>query len=527
VLILRIKQAECALADGRLEEAFELVQAKDVREHRRGQELSGKIARSLVQRGRRHLEAGELALAIADCDRSGRLGGSSPELAEVRATVIAAMLEKQRAAQAQAQAVVAAHRQIEQGQLSVGQKLLSGIEDDNAQAAALRQDVQARRVMIDAVVEKAAAALKRDDWETAVDELTRARASRLTDSHLRELIAQTTRLVTQRTQEAIEAGRLDRATLLLKRMDHMADATVDGEHVRRTLEQCKAAWNAVQAGLPRAAEQIMRRLAVVLPSAKWVEAALRHLEQAGEATDDLCSGPLGLLEENGGGDAATVRPAETPRQHIPVAKVFAAPPAVRPAATTDELPRKFIVQVDGVGSFLVLRERRVRIGPISSTPAPDVGLLAEAHTPAVVVERVEDDYFLKPAGMGGADAQRGKLLTSGERIAISPRCRMTFRLPSAASTTAVLDLNSARLPRADVRHVVLMDRELILGPGPGAHMRADELPEPAVLHVKDGRLYCQTENEIRIDDQPGDRGSPIGLGRHVRVGAVTFVVTHG
>ena len=78
-----------------------------------------------------------------------------------------------------------------------------------------------------------------------------------------------------------------------------------------------------------------------------------------------------------------------------------------------------------------------------------------------------------------------------------------------------------------IRALVLLDRELILGPGPSAHIRADELPEPAVLHLKDGRLYCQTKNEISIEDQPADRNSPIPIGRHVRVGAVTFVVTRG
>jgi hypothetical protein len=516
VLILRIKQAECALADGRLEEAFDLIQAKDLREHRRGQDLAGQLARALVQRARQHLGAGQLTLASTDCDKAARLAGNLPDVAEIRAAVISSMLEKQQTQHVQTLALAAAHRQIEQGQLSVGQKLLSDIHDGNPQAAALRQDLAARRIMIDAIVEKAAAALQRDDWESAVNELASARGARLSDTRLRELIAQTTRLVTRQTQSAIESGRLDRASLLLTRLARIADGSVDSEQVRQTLDQCRLAFAAVQAGQPRQAEQIMRRLAVVLPSAAWVQSALKYLDQAGDATDQLAAGPLGLLDASPHLQTLAMNPQDPPN---------ITPKSVLPLPSSDPLPPRFIIQVDGVGSFLVLRDKRITIGALSSTPTPDVGFLAEAQTPPLVIERVEDDYFVKtPAAV---PSQRPALLTTGQRISISPRCRMTFRLPSPASTTAVLELNSARLPRSDVRHVVLLDRELILGPGPSAHIRADELPEPAVLHLKDGRLYCQTKNEINIEDQPADRNSPIPIGRHVRVGAVTFVVTRG
>ena len=62
-MILRIRQAECALADGRLDEAFELADRHDVRSHRRGQRLVGRLVRSLVDRGRKHLDAGRIAEA--------------------------------------------------------------------------------------------------------------------------------------------------------------------------------------------------------------------------------------------------------------------------------------------------------------------------------------------------------------------------------------------------------------------------------------------------------------------------------
>ena len=52
MLFLRIKQAEVALADGRLDEAFEIAKAADLKRQRSGQDLIGRLTRSLLKRGR-------------------------------------------------------------------------------------------------------------------------------------------------------------------------------------------------------------------------------------------------------------------------------------------------------------------------------------------------------------------------------------------------------------------------------------------------------------------------------------------
>jgi hypothetical protein len=190
------------------------------------------------------------------------------------------------------------------------------------------------------------------------------------------------------------------------------------------------------------------------------------------------------------------------------------------------LPSKFIVQIDGAGSCMVLRQPTVTIGPISSDRIPDIGLIAEAGAPVATIERADEDYFLRGSVLAVNDkSASNKLLVSGDRISLTPRCRVSFQLPSAASTTAVLDLIGARFPRADVRRVVLLDRELVIGPGQTAHMRCDTTPEPIVLHVRDNRLFCRTTAEVEVNGQPMDREKGIPLGAHVRVGLVSFVVT--
>jgi hypothetical protein len=116
------------------------------------------------------------------------------------------------------------------------------------------------------------------------------------------------------------------------------------------------------------------------------------------------------------------------------------------------------------------------------------------------------------------------LLASGERLDLSPRCRLTFRLPSAASTTAVLDLTGARLPRGDVRRVILMDQDLIIGPGSASHIVAPRLEHPVVLHLSQGRLVCQARETVKIGGASAVADAPLPFVESISIGEVSFVL---
>jgi hypothetical protein len=190
---------------------------------------------------------------------------------------------------------------------------------------------------------------------------------------------------------------------------------------------------------------------------------------------------------------------------------------------TDSLPSQLLLHADGIGSFLILRQAVVTVGPVSSSLVPDIGLVAEPTIEPVRLERVDDDYFLKTAQHSSPPSRR--LLAAGERIELSSRCRLTFQLPSAASTSAALDLTGARLPRSDIRRVILMDRDLIIGAPPSAHVFAPAASEPVVLHVRDGQLFCRSSQPITIDNNPVGADTPLPLGQSIRVGDVSFVLT--
>jgi hypothetical protein len=344
---------------------------------------------------------------------------------------------------------------------------------------------------------------------------------------LKELADRVKRTLRERIGKAIEEGHLDVADALGQRLVRIDGEGFESERLLNAIAQSKTAWEYINRGRVRDAEEICRRLSSIFPKASWLTAMLKHLESAGEAMEALRTGPLGLLGTMSA-EAATMPP--TSERGMGASPMQ--PPPERPAhgrgphATDEALPSKFIIQVDGAGSVMVVRQPSVTIGPISSSRVPDVALIAEPNAPLITIERADEDYFLRGAVFAINDKPASdKLLASGDRIALTPRCRIGFLLPSAASTSAAIDLIGARFPRADVRRVILLDRDLVIGPGAGSHVRCDTTPEPIVLHVRDHRLFCRASAEVEVEGRPMDRLLGIPLGAHVRVGLVSFVVT--
>ena len=523
MLILRIRQAETALKDGRLDEAYELAGDQNLRAHRRGQELINRLARAFVARGREHLAHERYTQALADCEKAGKLGGNLADAAELRTAITEAMTEQQRQARKADDAIAVTRQHIDDGQLSLAKGALADLDANSARVAGLQHQVAARKGKAEAGLDRARAALEREDWDAAIDALLEAGRSHAANQRLTELTAQVTSAVTQQVRAAIDQGRLPLADSLIRRLKPLSGETTDLQELTGVIAQCRHALRCIEQGQLRSAGEILGRLDSLLPEASWLGIAHDAVQQAAERLERVRGGPLGLLS------APLARSAEPasmagppPRSH----KVDADETMrVKPMDTT--LPSRFMLQVDGVGSYLVLRDRCVTIGPISSSRRPDVGLVAEPGLPVAGIERTDEDYFIvsdREVTVNDAPVTR-KLLADGDRIALSPRCRMRFTLPNAASTSAVLNLSGTRLPRGDARRVILMDRSLVIGPGSSAQVRADALSEPVILYVRDGRLLCQTSQEVLLDERPITAQEGIRMGAHVCVGAVSFVVT--
>ncbi len=531
MLILRIKQAQCALADDRLDEAFEIAKAEDVKAHRHGQRLVGRLTRAFLRRGRQNLEAGRLQPALADCNKAEKLAGNASEVAQLREAICRAITEHQQKHQQDAFRVAEARRNVADGWFSVGERILADAPENDGQAQILRQEVAAARLQAEDAVRKAEQALKQGDIEAAIDFLRAGGVNKNRNGQVGRLLRQISRQVGEQARLSFEQGRVDRAQSLLQRLTPLGIDADEVVELRRALTQCHQAAEHVATGQPAAALPWLRKAKTMVPSAKWLDRAIAEVRTAAEAIEELEAGPLGLSIADAGGyaDAEKIASCDAPEYPAEYGRAGLGRPraAMVPKNENNALPSEFVMQMDGIGSYLVFRDSRITVGPISSSRRPTLGLMADPNLPVVSIERTDGDYFLRcerQIEINGK-AVTEKLLADGDTIALSARCRLRFRLPNPASPTAMLLLSGARLGRPDIRHIVLMGRDILAGPYTNNHIQTEHLSETVTFFCQNDRLLCRAARPVTVDDRPMQPEKGLVLDTPIRIGELSMVLT--
>lgn len=540
MVMLQIRQAEVAMKDGRLDEAYEVVRADDVRSHRQGQRLIGKLSQAFLDRGRQHLQAGRHDQALKDCERAAKLGGNLTDVAELRTAIITAMTDQQRDRQANGHTIEEARRRVDRGDLTMGEAYLKNLPENDPRQVGIEYDAAIRRKEAQTHLERAEAALQRLDLRAAADELAQVRRLHSSNERLSEVESMVAVTAGNQIKEALVGGRLMDAEWALDQVRGLVEGRIELQRCATMVTQCRHAASKLEAGRPREVVETLTRLKTELPEAQWIPAAIDAARQAAESTESLRSGPLGGLNvakvPQSGESVDVIERANEfePRRNVPS---LDATELLGRAAETDRdavvsfdessVPERFLLQVDGVGSFLVLRSSGITVGPSRSSQPADVSLLTDTQAPTVSIERTEGDYFLSsPATIeiNGKQVSR-KLLADGDSIALSRRSRAKFQVPNAASGSAVLNLSGTRLPHGDARRVILLDDSFVMGPGSNTHIRADHLGGNAVFFVRSGRLQCRASEPVTVEDKAVDPKRGIPMNAHAGVGPVSFVVT--
>jgi hypothetical protein len=527
VLILRLKQAASAIADDRLDEAFDIVQSKDIREHRRGQKLISRLALAFAKRGRENLEAERIQLALADCNKAEKLAGNTADVAKLRSAICSEMEQKRLRSRHRSLKVAQARQHIQDGWISAGEEILKDAGDENGQAGIVMQQAAVARLHTSEAITKAEKALQRNDLDVAIDFILKTGAAGSQNEQVVELISNLRSLAVRRIKENFDNGRLDLAQSLWQKVSPIADGCSEISELGSALSQCSKAAEYVAAGRPREAVNLLRKVKLTCPSAKWLGAVTEQSRQAAELLDELAASPLGL-DITGRRDMEEAI-EQTDNETHSVGERQQEIPNNRSSNNQAEssIPAKFVLQIDGIGSFYVLRDASITVGPVSSSARPTVGLMVDPNLPAVTIERSDDDYFIRsssPVRVNDATTT-DKLLVDSDRISLSPRCRMKFNIPNPASTTATLSLPGTRLGRADVRRIILMDRDILIGPNEGSHILAESLDETIALFTQNGRLLCRAKDKILVDEKTVSPTASLPLDRQVRIGQISMVLT--
>ena len=522
---LRIKQAEVAFADGRLDEAYELVLGDGAAEHRRGKKLVGRLGRAFAERGNTHLLAERLDHALNDCNKAEKLNGNTDEVAGLRKAICVA-IEARRSVEVKRNARLAAARNnIDQGWVSVGQEML---EDDESSSddAVIKQDARVQRARLEAAIKKIEDAVGRGDIEAAVDVVCQTGLLDKVGGKAGEIVWQVRGKLSELIRECVESGRLDRAEHLIRRLDKLGDCA-ESSQWSKIIDLCRQVRRCVEGAEPGKAVEVLGRLKLMLGGAKWVEQARSNAEKYAEAVKSLKGGPLGLIGFSGAGYKAQEQKEEVQQAEQSDEEVLSISPKDAGLGAVVQDRRKFMMQIDGVGCYLVVCGDRVTVGPISSAHKVDVGLVAGPDLPVIRIERAEGDYFVRSDRriLVNEEQFTEKLLVDGDRVGLTMRCRMKFKRPNAASGTAMLLPSSAKMPRADVTGVILMDREILLGNDSTCHICSDQISERMAFVMRDGKLLCSSGASVLVDGKAVDAGQGLVMDKPIRIGRLGVVLT--
>lgn len=471
----RLKNAEEALAAGRLDEAFSLADSPDVAGLGGAERVLTAMVEALLRRGQDYLMSRRFGEALADFDRAARCGQDIAKVAEWQRRAREALNHDLRLNGEQNAALAAGNNRLAAGSLAGAKDARDRAPLNDTAAEILSQAIERQADRAKGALEAAAAALKESDFIRASRELRTARSLHSKADELAELETRLLENVMRQVTESFKEGRLNRARQELAILGDLGRERPDRIEIDSALKLAADAAKAlaedhyVQAGV------LLGRLCQLGLTAKWIGEAREHLDVLDEHRRALLEGPLGLLA---GRDVT--RPGVTdqrvtdqtvsarPRR---IDRIDHAPLVVSPAAEQGILPRRLLLRIDGVGSFLLIRGDRITIGRAGG--GADLELLSDlAERQAEVIRAAEDYFVVATSGVELAGRRVDHaLLQDGDRLALGKRVRLTFRRPSLKSTTAALDLGEGVRTAGDCRRVILWSGPLLLGNSGDCHIR--------------------------------------------------------
>jgi hypothetical protein len=463
---LALRQAQEAMADSRPEDAHRLIAPHAAAGYRRAIRLARDVVRAYVARATAALDRADPAAAWADLTAAETLNRDGKEVTALRQALVRLALVRARAA------------------LEAGNPL------DAAAAAGRLRDHGAQTPDLDALEAVA------QDWVTAAEQADRGEFLRAVAEldRLRPRLPQPDGLDRYRAEVTARHARFREA------VGRLYDAA-EGRRWRAALE----AADEVLAAAPE------HREAKAVRSRAWL----------------AVTNPDGRGGPAEGGPAETVTgPYPTPAESAPGSgSGFPYTPPFPVAAPA--LPKRFLLWVDGVGGYLVCLGSRVSFGQATGDGPVDVPLFADVSRLHAEVARDGEGYVVE-SGKGVAVNGKGATrcgLAAGDRVTLGGTCQFLFHRPVAVSSTARLELTSGhRLPVA-VDGVLLMANELILGPGPAAHVPVPGLTEHVLVYrSKDGLGVRVPGGPYRVDDRVCHDRAALPLPAVVTADAVTFAV---
>ncbi|MBX3394996.1 MAG: hypothetical protein KF841_06475 [Phycisphaerae bacterium] len=535
---VRIKSAEEAIAAGNLEAALEIVTSSDLAKNERVARLREILAEKYLARGQERLLNRQFVEAIDDFARAGRCGRLVEKVIEWQRRAIAAQRADCLEIAQRDAALDEARRRADAGSLVGAAEALERVGVVDPRGGLIADSIERQTRQAEAALSAAMVAFDREDYQTAA---IRIREVRKLHKGLDGLTDAENRLVDsliERAKADFENGRLDRAKQSLAALDGFGDRRADRLDIEDQVRHATDAATALARHDYSAASVLLGRIAKLNPSATWIGEARQSVDAMEAASEAIMEGPLGpLLSVCNEQRSPLMSTAVQGPKGQPLFETLPAvdrngvrPPPIATAAPgavarmgreerlfappeTPGLPRRILLRIDGVGSYLLVRGDRVSIGRGGTGATADVQLISDLPERHAEIVRAGEDYFVVSQGgveLGGAHVDHA-LLQPGDRVRLGKRVRLKFQRPSLKSSAATLELGEGVRMENDSRKVILWSGPVLIGGTRECHVSVNGGGADLVFMERGGRMYLKTVGSSS-DAMPVELGAPMQFG---------------
>ncbi|MBI1900410.1 MAG: hypothetical protein HYS13_04750 [Planctomycetia bacterium] len=458
---VKLRQAETALAQKRLEEARSLLCQDDLREFYPAQQLLKKLAQQYVQRAESHLSAGESHAGWRDLDSAQQLGADDQSASAVREKLIEHVLaESESYLQADDPAAALNRLRTLETRRAVNQRVRALREAAIKMDAALNLAHEGRFNQADRALE-------------AAQQLS-PKLSRL--GELRKRYQQSDKLVRSARQllhDALSCENWPDALNLAEQVLAVAPADPIAREARRR------AWAAVGAA-PHGRQA--------------TNGSVVPLEVSMSAPSSCVATPAG---PDGHGDLGPAR--KSPRFLLWV----------------DGVGGYLVCEGEEIVIGQPVNDCRVDL-PILGDLSRNHATIQRCGDGYLLTAR-------RTARVNGRLVTGSVPLPSGCLVELGDGVKLRFRQPHPCSTSAVIEFESRNRTQPPADAVILLGDSCVLGPSADSHVVCRDWPHEVVLFRQQGQLLCRAGESFQVDGQP--QTGPAPLTRRSRISATGISVT--
>jgi hypothetical protein len=446
---LQLREAKRAVADGRLDEAAEMLASESLREFWPAKQLSQQLAAQLAERARLRIESGQSTGGWRDLDRAARLGlgeaevgGFRHEQTRQRLATAVELLARGEAAAARQALQRMEHRRLGGNERRTWQVIAQHIENSNLRAA-------------------------KGDLPAAMESLEQARRLLPVD------------------------GSGGAGSYLQDRLKGLRDAAAAQHALDARLHTALAAANWTE---------VLAAAEALLELAPQHSAARQARQKAWQAVGMEVT----LAHYPSPRERARRWPVQNNPEKLAASTRQHARSGQADTVTERKTGKRIVAWIDSVGAYLICTGDEIVLGQPSSEGGVDVPILGDLSRRHAVIRRDREAYVLTPLHRTAVDGQtitEPMVLRDKSMIKLGDGVELRFRKPHALSATAVLELTTHHRTEPAVDGIVLMSESCILGPQSHSHIRCRGWESDLVLFRRGDELMCRTQSPVEIDGQ--------------------------